>query len=735
MNKNKILSYKDWLKNTKDSGSLTNPYQVYLGYVNTWYDNTFKGKSTKELTAEEYREFLLTLKLVTSDKGLNTFISNLDYTNPNEVGTAIPYFAKNLKDVARYISKKRDDGKYASEDYSYLDSNFGLEREIYKMVLELFIGSSDLPFNDIAELIGGTSVSVEELYDDNEYHDKSPNKGADEYYDIEKNAEFYSECGDEFMQWAIESGFNPLYSNSDIFNPSASGTLPLSGYIDYNIESEQLTQFQGNLPNTTMGEQHLYLSGDEGERAITMGVYSDADRPWDNLSNRYFSTIATLPLIDSIYSKYNVGGFSIPSKLGMSVALGKNKYYKPSELTIQGDKNNFPDPSVYSNGYSFTKEYQDSSIVYNTYLNWIDIKQVSGRGKGILSSNGTYQEMIPYQTTLETTSIPYLGINQLGDKTDPWYGSEDKKWEDDVSFPSDFRKIYDIDEWYSTNISLTGVEDQWGIDIFGNNYALYKDISGTSMYEHMSNATGKLFVRGVDGGVGTYEEFFSDSLSGGVAGFELDSLIRMDVFNDIVVMEDINGAIVAQLITFEDGEYKASRDNVASTLDFETTAFSPFDYCFDDRTETLYVVRYETVPVDGFFEFVIYKFVESRFVSVYSSRSDTTGEINALRNNFTFTDITAFPSVTISSLSDTMILTYIGGLTSVYVVSIPFIMTGGFIVDEITVVRPNAVYGSSSDPHESESRKLIKTMVSDDKLTLLLEGEETFSKYLQVIPI
>ena len=735
MNKNSILSYKDWLKATKDSAGLINPYQVYLDYVNVWYEGTFNGKSTDDLTAEEYREFLLTLKLVTLDDGLNDFIGNLDYDNVNELETAIPYFAKNLRDIAKYISKKRDDGKYASDDYSFLDSKWGLEKEIYKTILELFIGSSDLSPSDIDDIINGTSVEVEELYDGNEYFDKSPNIGADEYFDVDKNAEFYSNCGGEFMQWAIESGFNNLYSNSEVFNPPTSGILPLSGYIDYSDTGEQLTQFQGRLPNTTMGEEHFYLSGDEGESATAIGKYSDADRPWDNLSNRYFSTIATLPLIDSIYSKYDVGGFFIPSKLGMSVALGRNKFYKVSELTVQGDKDNFPNQSIYSNGYSFSKEYQASPILYNTYLNWIDIKQASGQGKGILSSNGTYQEMIPYQTTLETTSIPYLGMNQIGDKTDPWFGLEDNIWEDDITFPSDFRNIYDIDGWYSGGVSLTGVEDQWGIDIYGNNYALYKDISGSSMYEHMSNASGTLFVRGIDGKVALYEDFFSESLSGGVDGFIMDSLTKMDVFNDIIVMEDVNGAVVAQLISFNDGKYEANTDDVASTLDLESGGFSPFDYCFDDRTETLYIVRYETVPVDGFFEFIIYKLEDSRLISVYNSRNDTTGDINALRNNFSFSDITLFPSVTISAISDKMILTYIAGTDSAFIISIPFIMTGDFIVDEISVVIPSDIPGVSTEPYAVESRKLIKSMISDDKLTLLLEGEETSGKYLQVIPL
>jgi len=41
--------------------------------------------------------------------------------------------------------------------------------------------------------------------------------------------------------------------------------------------------------------------------------------------------------------------------------------------------------------------------------------------------------------------------------------------------------------------------------------------------------------------------------------------------------------------------------------------------------------------------------------------------------------------------------------------------------------------GSSAELYATESRKLIKTMISQDKITLLLEGSDTFYKYLQVI--
>jgi len=724
MNNDSILAYKDWLNATKNSATLATPYEDYLDYVNEWYENTFHGKTTEQLTAEEYQEFLLTIKVVTTDPDVLNFINRLDYDNEDELKTSIPYFAKNLRDIARYISIKRDDGKYASVDYSYLGSNVGLEAEIYRTLLQAYIGNSDLPEDELETIISKTSIEVLELYDDNEYMDKSPNKVAGDYYDMDVNAEFYSETDPEYLKWVVGAGFNDLVSNNDTINPSVSGTLPLSGYINYDSSGEQTSHFKGNLPTNIMGEEHYFLSGDDTPES--MEVYSTAKFPWDNLSNRYFPTIANLPLVDSTYSKYSKGEFLIPSKIGMVTALGKNKFYKVSELEMQGSKDNFPDPSLYSNGYSFTREYQDASIVYDSYLNWIDIKQVSGRGKGILTSDGTYQEMTPYQTTQESTSVPFLGMSQVGDKTDPWYLSEDKTWEDNANFPPDFRKIYDIDAWYDLNVSLSGNEDNWGIDIYGNNYGLYKENNFANFYERSQDATGKLYVRDAGGAINTFADYFNTDLSNATGGvFDIDALTCMGVYNDLIVLESEYGVVV-QKITFENGEYLATSDNVAGL------SGDIFDHFFDDRTNTLYAGTYELL--NGFLEIVLYKFEDGRFITVYDTSTDTSNEITSLRNTFNFAEITPAPSITISPIDDKMYLTYIGGTTDAHIVIIPLIMQGGLSVDEIIVVSPTGA-GSSVDDYATESRKLIQSMISTDKLILMLEGSTTDNKYLQVIPL
>lgn len=725
-----LLSYKEWLVDVEHSATLSDPHASYLEYVNEWYDDTFDSTTTSESKENDYLSFLLTLKLITTDDDILEYIDNLNYSNDSELKTAIPYFAMNLRDIAKYISIRRSRAKTVNKNYGYLGSNAGLKFDIYRTLLDAYVSNSSLDSDDLLELIKDTSIEIEELYDDNEYMDKSPDIDSGDYFDMESNSEYYTEYDSDYLKWIVESGFNSLYSNNQYFNPSADDVLPLSGYIGYDESTDQVSQYKTNLSNTLMGEEHYYLSGSDSSSnyADFIGTYSEADTPWNNLSNRYFPTIATFPLIDLTYSKYDVGGFLIPSKLGMSVALGRNKYYTVDVLELQGDKDNFPDQSIYSNGYSFSRQYQNSPIVYNTYLNWIDIKQISGKAKGVLDSDGTYQEMIPYQTSQESSFKTYLGMNRSGDKTDPWYSTEDKIWEDDTNYPADFRNIYDINGWYLENQVISGDIDNWGIDIYGNNYGLYKDSDSLNFYERRMNSSGKVYVRNFNGIISTYSEYFNDSLGEVFLDFDIDSVRTMDVYNDLIVMEDGNGTVMVQQITYEDGEYLASNDDIALMSDS-----NPFSHFYDDINDVLYVSRYDII--DGFVSINIYKYYNGSFVSVYSTSTDESSDMTQLKSSYSvFDDITQTPSMIISPAHDQMILTYVGGVDDVYIVCLRLSMASGFETDEVIVVTPIAG-GSSVESYATESRKLIKTMISSDNLILMLEGSETNNKYLQVISL
>jgi ribosome modulation factor len=365
-------------------------------------------------------------------------------------------------------------------------------------------------------------------------------------------------------------------------------------------------------------------------------------------------------------------------------------------------------------------------------LNWIDVKQSSGKGKGILSSNGRYQEMCPYQTTNEATGVSYLGINRVGDKTDPWFGVYDNVWENPEAFPPDFRDIYDIDEWYNQLENITGVEDVWAVDIYGNNYGLYKDYDHTKFYDRMTDSTGNLYVRGA-GAIKSYSEFFNVGDALLLNEFNGDAICDMNVYNDILVLEDDTGAVLIHRIVYRDGGYIVKDGDMVSTA-LLGNQYKSFGRCFDDRSNKLYVGVYNTDAVDGFFEFIIYEYDDFKLTEVYNSSNDDSDEIESLKDEFSFDEIIGATSLAISEMDDTLHLTFIGIKDGgSHIVNIPFIMSGGMHIDEISVVKPVHEDMIDYSIEYAELLHLITTAIYDNKLTIMLEGSETGNKYLQVI--
>lgn len=736
-----ILSYKDWIKSSSVNATLENPYESYLAYVKDWYGTRFANKSTDELTADEYKNFLLTLTNISEDPKVLAYIKHLDYTNVNEVQTAIPFLASNLAKIAKNISTYRVDSKASNIANSYSNSNKGIEMKIYKDLLTLHANNAGLHGTPLLDDIRHVSVEIEELYDDQEYLDKQPGVSPSAYYETSGTSEYLGEQK-EYVDWILKSGYNELYSNNALYNPETSSSLPISGYLDYGISGTSVEYYKGNLSDTLMGEAHYRVSGDGNARELV--EYSSASNPWNNLGSRYFPTIATIPLLDGTYAKHEVGGFFIPSKLGMPVALGRNKFNRLGDIVVSGNEScHFPEGSKYSNGYTFTKTYQDSCIEYNSYLNWIEIIQLRGPSKGIIGSNIIYQEMTPYQTSYETNRSSYLGINRIGDNSDPWYLSEDKVWRDNTNSPPDFRNIYNVQKWYDENaVGISGYQDQWAVDIYGNNYALYKESSSENwkLWDRNEYGFGQLYVRDINGIATKFSSYFGEDLF----DWQYDNQLKwFNVYNDILIFENVwEDLFILKIAPSGDG-YAVAPDSIYLSWDIEdhdNIYFRTAGHYFDDKTQTLYFGRYNADSED-LLHFIIYRYDGGNVVEIYNSDNDESAEMRDFKSKYRFLYLTANPSMVISPFNNTMYVTYISSNYGInytydrYIVIIPILLGGEASIGEITVVEPNP---TDDHPHTARSwewHELVSTMISDNNLIIFFNGYDTDGKYLQCIPL
>ena len=220
------------------------------------------------------------------------------------------------------------------------------------------------------------------------------------------------------------------------------------------------------------------------------------------LTNRHYPTYATAPYVGNLYSVDDVGGYFIPKMLGVSTAIGKkyqnivntydtiNKVESQRGLTcVYRDLNLF----AADNGLTNTIQLVPVSTV-NVDNTWMKAALTEWYKSGMIVGARDHQKFMPYQSKYETIKTNDNGVRRQGDKYDPWTGDEDSTWENETDFPTNFRKQYTIEKWYNQFFTKNMQLYQWKTDIFGNQYALFKDIRGKSIYEQRQ-ALGEIWTR------------------------------------------------------------------------------------------------------------------------------------------------------------------------------------------------------------------------------------------------
>jgi hypothetical protein len=234
-----------------------------------------------------------------------------------------------------------------------------------------------------------------------------------------------------------------------------------------------------------------------------------SDAPYAHLSNRHFPTYASTPSVGELYTTKDVGGYFIPRMLGISTAVSKNNKHDFDTSAIDNDpsKRNttviYRDLNTYLSDRGFSKSTQVEPIYpVVTDSSWMKADATEGQRAGSIVNARQHQEFTPYQTKFENTGMNDSGIFRQGDDSyDPWSGTYDITWNNDVDWPSNWRGQYDIAGWYRqqslSGQSLSGMQIyQWKTDIFGNQYALFKNnFTDKSIYEKKHNIGGSLWTR------------------------------------------------------------------------------------------------------------------------------------------------------------------------------------------------------------------------------------------------
>lgn len=191
---NTPLSFKEWIVGYPNiiPGQ---EYGQYNTYLLEWYRNKNKENAAFDSNIRiNYILLLRQLQLFFSRDEIEKWYQLVDFNNEKELLTAIPYFAKKLKEVALHYINLREEIKKTKLKYNLIGTNTGVIQQLQEQLLTTFTKKSNPEVTVPASLWGHIPelssikddlvIEVEEFYDDHSYFDRDPSLSATIYFDV-----------------------------------------------------------------------------------------------------------------------------------------------------------------------------------------------------------------------------------------------------------------------------------------------------------------------------------------------------------------------------------------------------------------------------------------------------------------------------------------------------------------------------------------------------------------------
>ena len=492
----------------------------YKGYVSERsIPQTTLNTDDKDIIRDEYISAIQYVLLNLTTPQDRVFFSDLDLSNNNNLATVIPLVSQKLKEVAIYIAKERERAKFSTIKYNLKGSDFGTTTYVKNYVYTLYndpdFTSLFLSFPPLSS-INYLDASLNYYYAQNvDLYDKDFAVGL-------QDPELYN--GGDYEK------LNLLYFNKDLYFPALSGNvirqftslnlkfLKTSNnkilvvnrkqklkikYVSTNINDLETKYFlygektEANLifniikngvagaqsvlgSNKFLGNNLVYVADANTQNPLS-GALVEAGQRYANILNYRNYTLQALESNFDIKRINQIGGFYLPGKQGLSVALSKQySFFYNNSLS---GLNVTVDPAISVNPRGNSKLQYPNVFYFSENASWI-INNLSGQYNwGKIKDIKPYQKLNGYQSYEEVNFEYNSGINKVTDSFDFFTGPERNIWANSDVYSVTVGQPLPLtsrEESYNT-----GVEDiyRWQGDIYGNNYALYKRLNNYNVPE------------------------------------------------------------------------------------------------------------------------------------------------------------------------------------------------------------------------------------------------------------
>lgn len=227
----------------------------------------------------------------------------------------------------------------------------------------------------------------------------------------------------------------------------------------------------------------------------TTSLLFNSDQSWNNLSNRFYPTIAVVPTTENLYAETESGGFFTSSKLGASQYINDNftvspsaTYYQQSFLT--------EDISKHVGGRGLTKSDQETIYKWDENNQWLKEPSTANELAGAVKKSLTksLQTFVPYQNSIEQKQSGFVTPTS---RVSPWGGPFEDQWTDTLNEPKGFTGVRNVSAWGESQVLKQNqkVLDNWVTDIYGNQYGLFKSSDLDASLYHRAQTSGQMWVR------------------------------------------------------------------------------------------------------------------------------------------------------------------------------------------------------------------------------------------------
>lgn len=456
-------SFLEFLKNTSNNYTPKVYNEFYIEYLKRW--GNVKNDiiiTDQQIISSQYTDLLKDITLNYSTLEERRFLANIDFSDPEDLEIAIPFFVRKIKDITLLYKSSRDQLTFQIEKNKRKGTPNSIEVAIRQNIIEFLFNnerfsSLNIPLSTVQSEI---KIEIEDLVDtfQSYFNLKStpPDYGGtlrQEFYSANVNDVDYANYIDleEFLKTNV---FNNTFLtelgksftiNVDLtYDAVCDPQNPIGDFLEEQtvggVTPQDYNALRGDLVRRIIGVDYYFITkNNDGE--IATGILFEASNPVGNLLNVDTASTASV-LSDELTSLKKIGLYFAPEKQSI-IRLNKteNKYEIDTDNLEEGVTYVYPDPSLYGKGYDSTYPlifYYNNSSVYRNSSNAFAFgdPKLSPRDQN-------YYAYYSREQTFETENI------------------------NENNFNNAFSLLYN-----------SGYVQDWKQDVYGNEYGLFKDQYG-----------------------------------------------------------------------------------------------------------------------------------------------------------------------------------------------------------------------------------------------------------------